>query len=162
VQTLLGSSFLSIISASLTPAILILATGSLVSSTLTRLARIVDRARILIERHEALRSAGKLAEAKRQSAALRMYGRRAALAERALSMYYTAIGLFVAACLAIMIDSLTHDAVPWLSLVLVVLGSLCLFAGTAALVIETHMATGILREEIGSARDPATGETSNA
>jgi hypothetical protein len=42
------SGLLSIISAMITPAILILATGSLVASTLTRLGRIVDRARSLL------------------------------------------------------------------------------------------------------------------
>ena len=153
-RQLLGSSFLNIISASLTPAILILATGSLVNSTLTRLARIVDRARILIEQVGVLRQAGDEEGVRQTALWLQMYARRSALAERALTLYYGAIGLFVAACLAIMIDSLTHDAVPWLSLLLVVVGAICLFIGTATLVIETNMATGLLREEIDRACGP--------
>jgi len=143
-----GSSFLQIISASLTPAILILATGSLVASTLTRIARIVDRARVILERVASARDRGDQQGVAENTTWLRMYARRASLAERALTMYYTAIGLFVASSLAITVDNLTHDSVPWLSLVLVVSGAICLFVGTAALIIETHMATGILREEI--------------
>jgi len=147
---------MQIISASLTPAILILAAGSLVSSTLTRLARIVDRARVMLDRVEVLRERGDHQGVSANTAWLRMYARRANLAERALSMYYTAIGLFVACSLAITIDNLTHDSIPWLSLVLVVTGALFLFLGTAALVIETNMATGILREEILAACGPET------
>lgn len=44
------SPALAIISAMITPAILILASGNLVNSTLTRLGRIVDRTRALIDR----------------------------------------------------------------------------------------------------------------
>jgi hypothetical protein len=151
-----GSSFLQLISASLTPAILILATGSLVASTLTRIARIVDRARVILERVASARERGDQQGVIENTAWLRMYARRASLAERALTVYYTAIGLFVASSLAITADNLTHDSVPWLSLVLVVTGAICVFIGTAALVIETNMATGILREEILRTCGPET------
>jgi hypothetical protein len=146
-----GNMFLQIISASITPAVLILAAGSLVNSTLIRLSRIVDRARMLMERLERERAAGDRPAFATTSVELRRYSRRAGLTERALSLYYTAIGLFVAGGLAIAIDDLTHDAVPWLSLLLVVGGALALFVGTAALVIETNVATGALKAEIGRA-----------
>ncbi len=146
-----GSAFLSIISAMITPAILILASGSLVSSTLTRLARIVDRARLLLDRLSDVRAGGdRPADERLITGWLTGYQQRAALTERALTMLYVAIGLFVAGSLAITIDSLTHDAVPWLSLALVVTGAIFLFSGTAALVIETNIATGTLRSEIES------------
>jgi hypothetical protein len=144
-----GSSYLAIVSASLTPAILILATGSLVMSTLQRLTRVVDRARALIDAIGELRERGGEEERIRIEAMwLRTYARRAALTERALNFFYIAIGLFVASSLAITIDSLTHDSLPWLSLALVVFGALLLFAGTSALVIETNVATGTLNAEI--------------
>ena len=77
-----------------------------------------------------------------------------------MTFYYTAIGAFVASSLAITIDDLTHDSVPWLSLLLVVGGALLLFAGTASLVVEANVATGTLRAEIeascGSALEPAS------
>jgi len=149
-----GPSYLAIISASLTPAILILATGSLVTSTLTRLNRITDRARDLIDAIADARKAGDEERITLGVLWLRTYLRRSTLAERALTFYYTAIGMFVASSLAITIDDLTHDSVPWLSLVLVVGGALLLFAGTASLVIEANIATGTLRAEIESSVAP--------
>ncbi len=143
-----GASSLALISAMITPAFLIVATGSLVASTLTRLARIVDRARVLVDRIGAHRDQADEAAVARETKWLRTYARRAALAERALTTYYVAIGLFVAGSLAITFDNLTRDSVPWLSLALVVAGAIFLFLGTAALVIETNIATGTLREEI--------------
>jgi hypothetical protein len=143
-----GSSFISLISVMITPAIFILGAGSLVASTLTRLGRVVDRARVLIDEIEDLRAEGQHAKAMLESEWLKTYSRRADLAERALSFYYAAIGLFVASSLAITLDNLTHDSVPWLSLLLVVVGAVFLFAGTAALVIETNIGTGTLRYEI--------------
>jgi Protein of unknown function (DUF2721) len=143
-----NSHLLAIISAMITPSILILGAGSLVASTLTRLSRVVDRARVLIDRVPALAASGDRQTLEVYNGWLRAYRRRGALAERALQAYYCAIGLFVASSLSIMIDSLTGDKVPWLALGLVVAGSACLFAGTAALVIETNMATGLLRREI--------------
>ncbi len=155
-----GSSFLAVISASLTPAILILATGSLVASTLQRLTRITDRARVLIEGIEEARAEGDEELVKLDVLWLRTYLRRSTLAERALTFYYTSIGAFVASSLAITIDDLTHDSVPWLSLVLVVGGAMLLFAGTASLVVEANVATGTLRAEIlaccGSAVEPSS------
>ncbi|MGH7755308.1 MAG: DUF2721 domain-containing protein [Vulcanimicrobiaceae bacterium] len=143
-----GTSFLRIISAMITPAILILAAGSLVSSTLTRLARVVDRARALLDRIEAHEDVGDAKRAALLRGWLAAYLRRSGFAERALTLYYVAIGLFVAASLAITIDDLTQGEVPWLSLALVVLGATVLFAGTAMLVVETNLATGQLRSEI--------------
>jgi hypothetical protein len=143
-----SSPFLAVISAMITPAILILATGSLVSSTLIRVGRIVDRARIIMDQVAELRRAGDETRAAITVGWLLQYRRRAALVERALTLYYSAIGVFVAGSLAITIDDLTRDAVPWLSLCLVVIGAIFLFAGTVALVIETNMATGGLRREI--------------
>jgi hypothetical protein len=143
-----SSPFLAVISAMITPAILILATGSLVSSTLIRVGRIVDRARILMDQVAEFRSGGDETRATITIGWLLQYRRRAALVERALTLYYSAIGVFVAGSLAISIDNLTHDAIPWLSLFLVVIGAIFLFAGTLALVIETNMATGGLRREI--------------
>jgi len=143
------TGYLSVISASLTPAILILATGSLVASTLQRLSRIVDRARVLVGEIEEARAKDEHDERARLNAMwLRTYVRRAALTERALSFYYIAIGLFVASSLAITVEDVTNGRQPWIALLLVTAGALFLLAGTGALVIETQIATGTLRAEI--------------
>jgi Na+-transporting methylmalonyl-CoA/oxaloacetate decarboxylase beta subunit len=141
-------SVLSVISAMITPAILILATGSLVASTLTRLARVVDRARELLADIVAARDGGDEQRAATYARWLRAYQRRASFAERALQLYYVAIFLFVTASLSIAVEHLTRAVIPWFSLSVVLTGAAALCAGTAALVIETNIATGMLRAEI--------------
>src|SRR6202035_3860785 len=72
-------------------------------------------------------------------------------AERALSMYYVAIFLFVTSSLTIAFEDVLHIGVPGLSLGQVLLGACSLCVGTAFLVIETNMAAGMLRAEIAHA-----------
>jgi len=134
--------------AMITPAILILATGSLVTSTITRLNRAGDRARSLLADLTVLRASGDDAKISLYTTWLINYRRRSAIIERALPLFYIAIFLFVGTSLGIAIDDLLKDQVPWLSLVLVLGGALLLFAGTAGLVLETQLATGQLRSEI--------------
>lgn len=141
-------SVLGVISAMITPAILILGTGSLVASTLTRLSRVVDRARVLLDDIVAARAAGEEPALRTYLRWLRLYRRRSFFAERALTMYYVAIFLFVMASLTIAVEDVTRVAIPWFSLALVLLGACVLCVGTAFLVIETNMAAGMLRAEI--------------
>ncbi|GAC1402711.1 MAG: DUF2721 domain-containing protein [Candidatus Velthaea sp.] len=147
-QVASGSMFLRIISAMITPAILILATGSLVASTLTRLNRAGDRGRALLVELVDLRARGDDAAVSLHTRWLINYRRRSAIIERALTLFYVAIFLFIGSSLGIAIDDLLKNVVPWLSLVFVLCGALLLFAGTAGLIIETRYATGQLRSEI--------------
>lgn len=138
----------ALISAMITPAILILATGNLVTSTLARLARVVDRTRFLIDRlQEAVRD-GDVIRAEVHRTLLWRYTRRSALVERALSSYYLAIGFFVAACLAIAFDNVMRDKVPWLAPALTVTGAIIMLIGTLAIFLETNMAHNIMLLEV--------------
>jgi hypothetical protein len=143
-----STSVLRIVSAMITPAILMLAAGSLVNSTLTRLARVVDRARVIIDRVSQLYADGKDDLAREEEAWLWTYNRRVALAERALTFYYAAILFFIGTSLAIALNSVGLERLPWVAIVLVVLGVIFLSLGTAALVLETNLAVGTLRREI--------------
>jgi hypothetical protein len=143
-----GVTYLPIISEMITPAILILAAGSLVNSTLTRLARIVDRTRVLIETTDACRKREDAKGTQEAIAWFPFYQQRVSLVERALTMFYTAIGMFVAGSLAITVARFVAAMPPWLPVLLVVLGAVFLLVGTIALVIETHLAAGSLRREI--------------
>jgi hypothetical protein len=143
-----SASGISIISAMITPAILLLASGNLVSSTLTRIARVFDRAREIIDRARTARAANDVVAAELLEAMLRSYLRRTSLLERALSAYYLAIGLFVTASLAIAFDNVIGHAVPWLSIALVVSGAILLLLGSLAIFLETNLAAGVLRHEI--------------
>jgi hypothetical protein len=144
----LSASGISIISAMITPAILLLASGNLVTSTLTRIARVFDRAREIIDRAHAARGANDAAATELLESMLRSYLRRTALLERALSAYYLAIGLFVTASLAIAFDNIIGHALPWLSIALVIGGAILLLLGSLAIFLETNLAAGILRHEI--------------
>jgi hypothetical protein len=139
---------LAIISSMITPAILILASGSLVASTLTRLARIVDRARTLIDRRESSRAANDAEGIATYTEMLKDYRRRATLVERALSGFYAAIGFFVATSLTIALDNFMQNLVPWLAVGFTICGVTLLLAGTVALTFETNMAAGTLYREL--------------
>ena len=149
-------SSLAIISAMITPAILILASGNLVASTLTRLGRIVDRARALghhLASHSQAMSGSASAEL---TDILRMYRKRSIYVARALSAYYGAIGFFIVTSLTIALDNVMRSLVPWLAVVLTVMGVLLLLLGTLALVIETNLASGMLGRELDVLGAPKT------
>ena len=149
-----GQSSLAIISAMITPAILILASGNLVSSTLQRLARIVDRARALGD-HLANDGQAMSGVANAELVdILRIYRRRAAFVARALSAYYAAIGFFIVTSLTIALDNVMQWLVPWLAVVLTVIGVVLLLLGTLALVIETNLASGMLGRELDTLGAP--------
>jgi ABC-type dipeptide/oligopeptide/nickel transport system permease component len=148
VNPLTHTSTLSIISAMITPAVLILASGSLVTSTLTRLARVTDRARVLIDRVRDFRASGESVQEARYAKLLKDYVYRTGLIERALSAYYLAIGLFVGASLTIAFGNVIDEVAPWLPTTLVVAGAVLLLVGSLAIFLETNMAAGILRRDI--------------
>lgn len=146
-----GGGPLGVIASMITPAFLILSAANLISSTLVRLARTVDRARVVIERMETRRKSGDAAGAAADAATLALYGTRGSLVQVALSSYYLAIGCFVASSLAIAVTDFTARRGSWLPTWLTVAGAVLLLAGTALLFAETRMATRMLRAEIASA-----------
>ena len=139
---------LSIISAMITPAILILASGSLVASTLTRLGRIVDRARTLTDRLVEYRATGNAEGIHVLTEILRIYRRRSAFVARALSAYYAAIGFFIVTSLVIALTDLVRTSIAWVAVALTVAGVILLLLGTLALVVETNLASGMLGREL--------------
>jgi hypothetical protein len=139
---------LAIISAMITPAILILASGSLVASTLTRLSRIVDRARALADRLAEYRARGDQQSIEALTEILRIYRRRSLFVGRALSAYYAAIGFFIVTSLTIALDNVVGGVAPWLAVALSVVGVVLLLLGTVALVVETNLASGLLGREL--------------
>ncbi|TAM91258.1 DUF2721 domain-containing protein [bacterium] len=137
-----------VVSQMITPAVLILASGSLVSSTLTRLARSVDRARVLLRQGQEARAGGDRAKQTRIERILVTQRRRVELSERALSAFYLAIGFFVACSLAIAIDALVDGRIAWVPGLLAILGGLVLLLGSGMQVLETNLATGGVQDAI--------------
>lgn len=136
-----------IISAMITPALLILASGSLIATALARLARVVDRIR-------------KLAELAPSAAELRRHERRALLAEQAVRIFFAAVLCFVLAGFSIALDHATGDRMVWLPVGMTVAGMALIVFGSAAMLAECQLATRQIKEEIARfACSPQRGDS---
>lgn len=130
----------AMIAAMITPALLILASASLIATALVRLARVVDRVRRLAELRDAPRDADELSR----------HQRRALLAERAVSLYFFAVVCFVVAGFTIAIDHAAGDRLTWLPLLMTTLGMCLIVTGSAAMLAECRLATSQIRAEIAA------------
>ncbi|HXW50882.1 MAG TPA: DUF2721 domain-containing protein [Candidatus Acidoferrales bacterium] len=139
---------MSMVSAMITPAILILAAGSLVASTLVRLGRVVDQTRAYIARGEQLRAEGKVLDAALIEQRMSRQLHRAELARNALWGYYIAIALFLLSSVVLALGQATHSHFAWVGPVLVLFGGLVLMIATLFLVAEVGLSAGSLREEV--------------
>jgi Protein of unknown function (DUF2721) len=151
-------SGLGVISALVAPALLILSVASLVGSTLSRIARIGDRARKTIAELDVFRSTHNAEGIRFCRSLLSVYRRRSRLAELALSAYYLSVGLLVAGSLAIALDHFLRGPLPWLASTITMAGALLLLLGTLLLFLETRMAAGALRNEIDFSERDGEGQ----
>ena len=132
----------SLIAAMLTPALLILASASLIATVLVRLARIVDRVRAL---SAASGSAILPDELARQE-------RRARLALGAVGAYFVAVVLFVLAGATIAIAAAV-PSVGWLPVSLTILGMVLIVFGAGAMTLETRDSAALISGEIARLRE---------
>ena len=133
----------ALIAAMLSPALLILAAGSLIAAALVRLGRVVDRVRALAAPDARL---GTLQEVSRHE-------RRAALALAAITSYVDAIALFVAAGAAIALDYAAHDTLTWLPISLTLAGMTLIVTGVAAMALESRDSASLLATDIARLRE---------
>lgn len=138
---------LVIISAMITPALLILGSASLVASALLRLGRAVDRARVLIQLPNA--EAQKLGYTDATlNRWLDRYLKRSITAERAVFVFFTAVGTFVLDCLSIAADHACGNRLTWLPVSLTILGMLLMLCGAYYMVLESRLGSLQIHEEI--------------
>jgi hypothetical protein len=153
------SPALVIISAMITPALLILGSGSLVATALLRLGRAVDRARALLLLSEQERQ--KLGCSEQILAHwLDAYARRAFIAERAVLAFFIAVGTFVLDCLSIAVDRYAGNRLTWLPVSLTIGGMLMMLCGAYCMVVESRLGGIQIREEI-QRRLPASHKQGN-
>src|SRR5215217_6087209 len=102
------SSAVAVLTAMITPAVLISACGALILSTSTRLGRVVDRVRMLIERFEETMNTqeaeGVEMFEERRSFLFNQLDKlttRTRLLQRSMRVFYLALGVFVATSVAI-------------------------------------------------------------
>jgi hypothetical protein len=145
------STAVATIAAMITPALLLLGSASLVASALLRMARVVDRARLLagIAHEGTLDTIGVTAVQLR--AWLERHAKRARYAERSITLLYAAIVAFISTCLSIAIDRAAGDSLSWLPVALAIVGTVLLLSGAAYMVGESHLSGEQISLEIRSA-----------
>ena len=144
---------LAILTAMITPAVLISACGALIFSTSTRLGRVIDRVRLLSERFQVLALSPErddLYEERRELifSQLDRQTSRARLIQRAMTAFYTALGVFVSSTVAIAIVSAAARNFTWIAVVLGLLGSLFMLYGSMLLIVESRMALSAIHSEM--------------
>ena len=137
------ASVLDVLGAMITPAVLILASSSLLITTSSRSIRCVDRVRERATELEELGDAqGEHIDAKRQHLyrQLEINTRRARLLQKALSRLYLAVGFFVGTSVSIGLVALLHVNVGYVPLVLGFIGAFLLFSASVYLILESRLA----------------------
>jgi hypothetical protein len=150
-NTAAQSAAVATIAAMITPALLLLGSASLVASALVRMARVVDRARILASvAHEGtLDKLGITTEQLRSW--LHSHAQRARYAERSIALLYAAIVVFIATCLSIALDRALAGSLSWLPVMLAVGGTMLLLTGGAYMVAESRLSAQQISAEIRQA-----------
>ena len=144
---------LAVLTAMITPAVLISACGALIFSTSSRLGRVIDRVRILSDRFQDLAAhpeKDEMAEERRLLifTQLDRQTSRARLIQRAMVAFYSALGVFVSTSVAIAVISALARNFTWIAVVLGVIGGLFMLYGSMLLIIESRMALSAIMTEM--------------
>lgn len=150
------SSAVAVLTAMITPAVLISACGALILSTSTRLGRVVDRVRMLIERFEETmktqQEEGIEMFEERRSYLFNQLDKlttRSRLLQRSLRVFYIALGVFVGTSVAIgLVAAVGRPTYAWLPVVLGLSGACGLFYGSVLLIHESRIAQESLNAEM--------------
>ena len=148
------NSTIEFLTAMITPALLISATGSLVLSTSTRLGRVVDRVRELEQRLSDLI----MTEDKSQIALydkrldtivylLDKVTTRSRILQHAMSAFYYGLGFFILTSVTIAVAGI-FNIYRWLPIPVGIVGIMCLFYGSILMLRETRMATATVNAEM--------------
>jgi hypothetical protein len=144
---------LAILTAMITPAVLISACGALIFSTSTRLGRVIDRTRVLSERFQELAAHPEKDDMSDERkllifTQLDRQTSRARLIQRAMAAFYTALGTFVATTVAIAIFSAAARNFTWVAVLSGVIGTLFMLYGSVLLIVESRMALSAIITEM--------------
>jgi uncharacterized protein DUF2721 len=134
------TSTVNVLSTMITPAVLIMACGSLILTTSTRLIRAVDRVREMEPEIEKL-NAGEQKNEKREMllGQLDRALTRARMLQRALSQLYGALAFFVGTSVGLGLSALANLA-AWVPLTLGLVGAGLLFSASVTLILESRIA----------------------
>ena len=144
---------LAVLTAMITPAVLISACGALIFSTSSRLGRVIDRVRVLSDRFQELVAhpeKDEMADERRLMifTQLDRQTSRARLIQRAMVAFYSALGVFVATSVAIAVISALARNFTWIAVALGLIGGLFMLYGSMLLIIESRMALSAIMTEM--------------
>ena len=147
------SSALAVLTAMITPAVLISACGTMILSTSSRLGRVVDRVRALSDKLEELAHIEGDVELldERRAVIFEQLDRltsRARILQRSMTTFYLALGIFVSTSVAIGIVAATGARYNWVPVVIALLGAACLFYGSMLLIFEARLALSTINIEM--------------
>ncbi|HQX55327.1 MAG TPA: DUF2721 domain-containing protein [Pyrinomonadaceae bacterium] len=148
------NSTIEFLTAMVTPALLISATGSLVLSTSTRLGRVIDRVRALEEVLSELiyvedKESVPLYE-KRVEVIVDLLDKvtsRSRILQRAMATFYYGLGCFILTSVTIAIAAF-FSSYRWVPIPIGIIGIMCLFWGSIYMLLETRMATATVNAEM--------------
>ena len=138
----------TVIGAMLAPALLMAATGSLLISANARLARVVDRLRLLIVAEGEPGAASTAAAIDRQ---IGEHRHRASLVLGARRMLYVSLAAFIGTSLALAASALLDTSVGIVATVLAICGMACLLGAAVAMGREVSLAVRSLDAELDAA-----------
>ena len=149
------TSAVAVLTAMITPAVLISACGSMILSTSTRLGRVVDRVRNLSDKIEdlAAKPLGGVNETEERQAVifsqLDKLTSRARILQRAMVCFYLCLGMFVATSVAIGVVAIKpHARYTIVPVLLGLLGACFLFYGSILLIFEARLALSTIHAEM--------------
>jgi hypothetical protein len=148
------SQALAVLTAMITPAVLISACGALILSTSTRLGRVVDRVRSLADRFEEMGGGNAedvtLPDERRAVIFLQLdkLTSRARILQRCMTVFYVALCLFVATSVAIGAVAFAGISYSWLPVALGLGGATFLFYGSVLLIFEARLALSTIMAEM--------------
>jgi hypothetical protein len=137
------TSALDVLSAMITPAVLIMACGSLILTTSSRLIRAIDRVREFLPDMERLSMTPDGGSEEKRRMVIDQIGKltsRARLLQRALASLYGAVGMFVTTSVVIGVSALFGAGLGWIPLLFGFIGAGLLFNASVLLIIESRIA----------------------
>jgi hypothetical protein len=144
---------IAVLTAMITPAVLISACGSMILSTSSRLGRVVDRVRTLSDRLENIYAGTDL---DRQASIFQQLDKltsRARILQRCMVTFYLSLGMFVATSVAIGIVALLGLMTwAWIALLFGFIGAGLLFSASVLLIFESRLALATTYEEMDFTR----------
>src|SRR2546428_3029510 len=140
------SNAITVLTAMITPAVLISACGSMILSTSVRLGRVVDRVRSLSDRLEEIVRDNEQTEMNKERQAvifeqLDKLTSRARILQRCMVTFYLSLGAFVATSVAIgVVAAIRSPPYTLVPLIFAIIGAVFFFYRTMPLILPTRLA----------------------